>query len=294
LTRPFTQRRLIPKRRLDQSLEVAIVFTPDTLRIGLATVKNYPDLDDRMNAVERMLAEASAQQVVIVCFPETYLPGLRGMDFPVAPPDQDRQEALLTQLAQISATHEVAMIMGMEWQTDLGLHNLAFVIDADGTIQGHQTKNQLPLEESPFYVPDGKRRLFNIRGVPFGITICHEGWRYPEATRWAATRGARVIFHPHLTGSDTAGPTLSHWGDPVAPYYEKAMQMRSIENTVYFASVNTALRYQESASSVIDPQGRLLAHAPYGEECLLVCDLDLEAATGLMASRYDPTLYPSD
>ncbi|HYJ13800.1 MAG TPA: hypothetical protein VEW66_09425, partial [Thermomicrobiales bacterium] len=61
-----------------------------------------------------------------------------------------------------------------------------------------------------------------------------------------------------------------------------------------FASVNTALRFQESATSVIDPQGVLLAHAPYGEESLLVCDLDLPTATGLMASRYDPALYPAD
>ena len=183
--------------------------------------------------------------------------------------------------------------MGMEWQTSLGLHNVAFVLDADGSVQGYQAKNQLPLEEAPFYVPDGQRRLFDIHGVPFGITICHEGWRYPEATRWAARRGARVVFHPHLTGSDLAGPSLTHWGDRIAPYYEKAMVMRSVENTIYFASVNTAFRYQESATSVIDPQGRLVAHAPYGQESLLVCDLDLTAATGLMASRYDPSLYPS-
>jgi predicted amidohydrolase len=251
------------------------VTTPDTLRIGLATVKNYPDLNDRMESVERMLAQASAQQVAIVCFPETYLPGLRGMDFPVPPPDQARQAAFLSQVMEMSARHRVATIMGMEWQTDLGLHNLAFVVNADGAMQGYQAKNQLPLEESPFYVPDGKRRVFEVQGVPFGITICHEGWRYPEATRWAAARGARVVFHPHLTGSDATGPTLTKWGDPTAPYYEKAMVMRSVENTIYFASVNTALRYQESATSVIDPQGNLFAHAPYGQETLLVCDLEL-------------------
>jgi predicted amidohydrolase len=103
-----------------------------------------------------------------------------------------------------------------------------------------------------------------------------------------------VVFHPHLTGSDATGPTLTRWGDPDAPYYEKAMVMRSIENTVFFASVNTALRFQESASTVIDPEGSLLVHAPYGEESLLAVDLDLASATGLMASRYNPALYPTD
>ena len=131
-------------------------------------------------------------------------------------------------------------------------------------------------------------------GVPSGITICHEGWRYPEATRWAATRGALIVFHPQLTGSDQTGPTLERWGDPSSPYYEKAMIMRSIENTVYFASVNNAFRFQDSATSLIGPEGDLIAHIPYGEERLLIHDLDLSAATRLIATRFDPALYPTD
>ena len=127
---------------------------------------------------------------------------------------------------------------------------------------------------------------------PFGITICHEGWRYPEAVRWPAVRGASVVFHPQMTGSDRAGPTLQRWGDPDSPYYEKAMVARSIENTVYFASVNYAMRYQESATSLIGPEGELLAYVPYGEEQLLVQDLDLSRATGFCAKRFNPDYYP--
>jgi predicted amidohydrolase len=46
------------------------------------------------------------------------------------------------------------------------------------------------------------------------VTICHEGWRYPEGVRWAARRGAQVVFHPQMTGSDRTGPTIERWGDP--------------------------------------------------------------------------------
>ncbi|MCA9858419.1 MAG: carbon-nitrogen hydrolase family protein [Thermomicrobiales bacterium] len=262
------------------------------LRIGLATVPNAPTVDERLDTLDRILAEAAAQQVAIVCFPEAYIPGLRGFDFPVPPKDQARQEAALERIRQSAATHGVAAIVGIEWDTELGAHNAAVVVNRDGSVQGFQTKNQLPLEEAPYYVPDGKRQLFEIDGVPFGITICHEGWRYPEATRWAAKRGAKIVFHPQLTGSDTSGPTLTRWGDPDNPYYENAMRMRSIENTIYFASVNYAFAYPESATSVIGPEGDLLTYFPYGESGLLVCDLDLAAATGLIASRYDPGLYP--
>jgi predicted amidohydrolase len=270
------------------------VSAKETLRIGLAAARNAPSLAERLETVERFLAEAAAHNVAIVCFPEAYIPGLRGQDFDVPPPDQQRQQRALAQICTAARRYGVAAVLGMEWQSPLGLHNAAAVIGRDGSLQGWQAKNQLPLEEEPYYVPDGRRRLFAIDGVPFGITICHEGWRYPEGVRWAALRGAKLVFHPQLTGSDRGGPTLRRWGDPQAPYYEKAMIARGVENTIYFASVNNALRFQESATSLIGPEGDCLAYVPYGEERLLVCDLDLTLATGLIARRYNPAFFPPD
>ena len=64
--------------------------------------------------------------------------------------------------------------------------------------------------------------------------------------------------------------------------------MRSRENTIYFASANCAFRFAESASSVITPNGDCQAHLAYGEEGVLAADVDLDAATGLLATRYAP------
>jgi len=269
-------------------------MTTETLRIGLAAAPNAPSFDERLETIDRMLGEAAARDVAIVCFPEAYLPGLRGFDFPVPPPDQRRQEAALDAVCEMARSHRTAAVVGMEWASERGLHNAAFVVGRDGEIIGRQAKNQIPVEEEAHYAPYGRRRLFAIDGVPFGIAICHEGWRYPETVRWAAVRGAKIVFHPQLTGSDRAGPTLTRWGDPDAPYYEKAMIARAVENTIYFASVNYALRHQESATSLIGPDGDLLACLPYGEAGLLVHDLDLARATGFIARRFDPALYPTD
>ena len=262
------------------------------LRIGLAAVRNLPTVDERLQTVERYLNDAGAQGVAIVCFPETYIPGLRGLDFAVPPPDQGRQQAALEAICAAARRHGVAVVIGMEWQSPAGLHNGAFVVGRDGAVVGWQAKNQIPPEEEPFYMPDGERRLFVVDGVPLGITICHEGWRYPESVRWAAVRGAQLVFHPQLTGSDRSGVTITRWGDPRSPYYEKAMVARSVENSIYFASVNYALRYQESATSLIGPDGDCLAHVPYGQEQLLVYDLDLSRATGMYARRFNPANYP--
>lgn len=266
--------------------------TSSGLRIGLAAARNAPSVEERLRTVDRFLEEARAQGAAIVCFPETYIPGLRGQDFPVLPPDQRRQEAALEEIRAAAERHAVAVVVGMEWESAAGLHNVAFVVSRDGAIAGYQAKNQIPLEEEPFFVPDGRRRMFEVEGVPFGITICHEGWRYPESVRWAAVRGARLVFHPQLTGSDRSGATIDRWGDPGSPYYEKAMVARSVENTIYFASVNYAMRYQDSATSLLGPDGDCLAYVPYGKEQLLVHDIDLSRATGLCARRFNPAFYP--
>jgi len=259
--------------------------------IGLASPAVASSLDDGLEKITRLLSEASAQGAEIVCFPEAYLPGLRGQDFDVLPFDQAAQERALQAVAQAARIHAVATILGMERVTASGRQIAAFVIDARGEIQGYQTKNQLDPSEDPFYVPGNTRRLFQINGTKFGVAICHEGWRYPETVRWAAVRGAKIVFHPHHTGSDREGVRPSQWGAAGGAYYEKAMMMRSIENTIYFASVNYGLRFQESATSLIAPSGRCQAYLPYGQEGVLVQSIDVAEATGLIANRLAPERY---
>ena len=133
--------------------------------------------------------------------------------------------------------------------------------------------------------------LSEVAGVKFGIAICHEGWRYPETVRWAATRGAKIVFHPQHSGHERSGKTITQWGAADSPYYEQAMRMRSRENTIYFASVNYGLRFQESATSLIDPSGQCQAYLPYGQEGVLVQAVKVEEATGLLATRYAPERY---
>jgi N-carbamoylputrescine amidase len=259
--------------------------------IALASPRIASTIDDGLDKIKRLMAEASAQGAAIVCFPEAYLPGLRGQDFEVLPFDQAQHERVLQAVAQWARTYAVATILGMERLTEAGRQIVAFVIDATGQVQGYQTKNQIDPTEDRYYVPGNSRRLFEINGVKYGVAICHEGWRYPETVRWAAVRGAKIVFHPQHTGNEQNGVRLTQWGAAGGPYYEQAMLMRSRENTIYFASVNYALRFQESATSLIAPSGKCQAFLPYGQEGVLVHDINVEEATGLLAARYAPERY---
>ena len=97
----------------------------------------------------------------------------------------------------ITRTHRIAAVLGMELVTTRAGRSPPSSSTPSGEIQGVQTKNQLDPTEEPLYVPGDTRRLFEIDGVKFGMAICHEGLRYPETVRWAAVRGAKIVFHPH-------------------------------------------------------------------------------------------------
>ena len=68
--------------------------------------------------------------------------------------------------------------------------------------------------------------------------------------------------------------------------------MRSIENTIYFASVNYALRFQESATSLIDPVGRAARRTcPTARRACSCRSSTSRAPPALLAARYAPERY---
>lgn len=259
--------------------------------IALASPRPAVSIDDGLERVQRLMSEATRRGAEIVCFPEAYLPGLRGQDFEVPPYDLADQERVQRTVAGWARDYAIATILGMERITAAGRQIAALVLDARGEVLGIQIKCQIDPSEDRFYVPGDSRQMFEVNGVKFGVAICHEGWRYPETVRWAAVRGAKIVFHPQLTGNERAGVCPIQWGASDSPYYEKAMMMRSIENTIYFASVNYALCFPESATSLIGPTGDCQAYLPYGDEGVLVQSIDISAATGLIAFRYAPDRY---
>src|SRR3989304_6505803 len=110
--------------------------------VGLASPGIATGLDEGLDKIKRFLSEASAQGAEIVCFPEAYLPGLRGQDFDVLPFDQTQQERVLEAVAQWARTYAVATILGMERLTEAGRRTAALGHAARGPIQGGQTTHQ--------------------------------------------------------------------------------------------------------------------------------------------------------
>jgi predicted amidohydrolase len=238
-----------------------------------------------VTAAEHAVAQASAASADIICFPECFVPGYRGTQTQLSPPDAKFLESAWSRIAAAAARGNVAVILGTERVVDDKTRISVLVINRDGTIAGFQDKVQLDPSEEATYSPGSDRRVFRAGAVTFGVVICHEGWRYPETVRWAARNGAQVVFHPHFSEAEAGGYDPSTFADPSNSFHEKAALCRAAENTCYFATVNFAVRGSPTTSAVVRPDGTLLSYQPYGEPGLLVADLDMTAATGFLASR---------
>ena len=235
--------------------------------------------------VQQAIAAASAQGVDVVCFPECYVPGYRGARWRPPPPDAAFLERAWSDVAAAAGAANIAVVLGTERITEAGLLASVLVVNRDGSVAGFQDKVQVDPAEDGIYAPGEGRRIFQAGPLTFGVAICHEGWRYPETVRWAARRGAHVVFHPHFFWAEGDSYRPATFADPANTFHEKAALCRAAENTCYFATVNYASDGSPSTSAVARPDGTVQSYQPYGQEGLLVADIELEAATGLLARR---------
>jgi ribosomal-protein-alanine N-acetyltransferase len=260
------------------------------MRLALCQVPHPTSYQAGLDAVLAGVEAAARAGARLVCFPECCLKGMRGTGYPVEALTVREHDLALEAVRKAAAVRKVHVLLPTERFHEGAWQNGAYVIEADGSVQGYQTKNQLPLAEEPLFKPGTTRRLFRLDGVVVSVVVCHEGWRYPETVRWGAARGAQLVLHPHFGGGPGPAPDgpAPAWG---GAFYEKAMACRAGENTVWFASVNFALPDQESATSVVSPEGECVAVAPRHQAAQVVVELDPALGTGFLAKRFAPVRY---
>jgi predicted amidohydrolase len=259
-----------------------------SVRIALANIRYPSSPEESVALAVDAVALAGAERAAIVCFPEAYVPGYRRASVPAAPPDAAFLERAWERVAAAAAKASVAVVLGTERVVDGGLRIAALVIDRDGKRVGFQDKVQLDPSEDGLYkpAPDTRRQVFEDGPLKFGVSICHEGWRYPETVRAPARQGAHLVFHPHYHWAEPGDFNPTTFADPRNTFHEKAALCRAAENTCWFATVNYASPGSPTTSAVVRPDGAVLSWQPYGREGLLVADIELEAATGVLAGRW--------
>lgn len=258
------------------------------MRIALANIRHPATPDESVRLAEHSIAQASIERAGIVCFPECFVPGYRGLGKTVPPPDPAFLEHAWSIIAAAAAKADLAVVLGTERVDGNTLFASALVINRDGTSAGFQDKVQIDPSEEGTYSSGSGRRVFQTGSLTFGVAICHEGWRYPETVRWAVRHGAHIVFHPHFHQAEPGSYVPSTFADPANSFHEKAALCRAAENTCYFATVNFASAGSPTTSAVVRPDGTLLCYQPYGKEGLLIADINISESTGLLAARCKP------
>src|ERR1043166_7871035 len=86
----------------------------NTFRIALANIRFPSTPEESITLAEQAIAQASIERVGIICFPECFTPGYRGMGKSVPPPDPAFLERAWSAIAAAAAKASLAVVLGTE------------------------------------------------------------------------------------------------------------------------------------------------------------------------------------
>ena len=169
-----------------------------TFRIALANVPFPASPEESIALAEEAIAQASTEHAELICFPECFIPGYRGMGKVIPPPDPVFLERAWSATAAAAAKANITIVLGTERVANGALFISALVLNRDGTIAGFQDKVQLdPSEESLF----GRFGEATFRGWSADI-------RYRHLPRRVALSGDGTLGRP-ARSTDRVSPSLS-------------------------------------------------------------------------------------
>lgn len=133
-----------------------------------------------------------------------------------------------------------------------------------------------PFEEKIFYNEGEHLPIFTTKFGRVGLMICYDLF-FPEIPRAYAFQGADIII------CISAAPSVNR------KYFETLLPVRAIENTTYMIYSNIVGPQENlvffGGSQVHDPLGNQLVKAPYFEESIINCDIDLDIIPSARVNR---------
>ncbi len=299
----------------------------DARRLRVASVQmEHTDGDKQANfaKLEQFVAQAAAQNVQLIVFPECCVSGywfIRNLSTPqlaaLAEPIPDGPSS--RRLRELASRHAISIGAGWVESTAGGdFHNTYVVALSDGTIHSHRKLQSF--EHSA--IRSGCR--YTVIDLPggfrAGILICYDN-NIIENARLTALAGADVLLAPHQTGGvggkdphrmglidpalwanrqrDPDAIEREFRGDKGRGWLMRWLPSRAHDNGMFLIFSNGVGvdddEIRTGNAMILDPYGRILAETWLPADAMVVADLDaslLETATGrrwIRARR--PELY---
>lgn len=246
------------------------------------------DFDENLKTLLRGLSQAKAEELEILCFPESLLTGYfsdekeaRDNSFRIDGPEIKRL------LHEIKA-YDTTIVVGFNELRDDKIFNSALI--ARGNVLEGVYAKAFPVLS--YFEPGRDFPVFQRGHLTFGVTICADG-AYIEPTRILALKGARMIIAPHYNYITPKG-VINHFvrtrGDHIARVRENGIWFLRGNN--YVEGLVESLDYEgigQGESYILDCLGEIVCRGRRGQECLISADIDFEFVT--QATQADAFQY---
>jgi NAD+ synthase (glutamine-hydrolysing) len=241
----------------------------DLLRVALAQINpTVGDIPGNARKIAEHTRAAREEGAALVVFPELSLTGYPPEDLLLKTSFLNRAATALDELA--AQTRGIVALVGFPESAE-DVYNAAAVL-ADGEVAAIYRKMYLPnygvFDEQRYFQSGAEAGIFELNGIPMGLTICEDIWEPGPPAMTAALAGAQVIVNL------SASPYRTGYGHG----RERMLVQRAVDNLATVVFVNTVGGQDELVfdghSLVVDQDGRVLARCPQFEESLTFCTID--------------------
>jgi NAD+ synthase (glutamine-hydrolysing) len=244
----------------------------DLLKVALAQINpTVGDIPGNARKIAARIGEARDEGAALVVFPELALTGYPPEDLLLKTSFLESAASALEELA--AQTRGIVALVGFPEGAE-DVYNAAAVL-ADGEVAAVYRKMYLPnygvFDEQRYFQSGSEAGVFELNGVPIGISICEDIWEPGPPAMTEALAGAQVIVNL------SASPYRVGYGRG----RERMLAQRAVDNLAAVVFVNTVGGQDELVfdghSLALDQDGRILARCPQFEESLVVCTIDPRA-----------------
>lgn len=251
------------------------------MKINIALAQFAARLGDVQTNLERHLdfaRQAHQSGADLLLFPELSLTGYALQDLtPTVSCHATADDPVFSRLLQ--ASRDLDLVVGFVEEDRRNRFYIASAYLSKGEVLHIHHKIYLPtygmFDESRFFAPGNAARAFETRFGRVGMLICEDFWHVsPPYLLWID--GADLL----LFSSASPGRGMSEEARlESAAWVEHTNRAYAGLFTAFVAHANRA-GYEDGlnfwgGSTIFDPDGRLVLHAPYFEECLLMAEIDL-------------------
>ncbi len=238
----------------------------------ISIVQFKPELNEKEKNIDLTLDYAEKVDCDILIFPEL---ALSGYYFLSKEETKDIAEPfdgeVIAKYQELASNLDKIIVIGFPEKDGEKVYNSAAILFPDESLSRVHRKTHLFYKER-YCFDEGDTGFFVIedkqRDVKIGTMICYD-WRFPEAARTLALRGADIIVCP---------------SNLVTPVWGKVMPARAIENKVYLAVANRIgkeLRennelFFNGESAIYGYNGERLAVASVEDESVISAEIEPE------------------